>query len=506
MSSCKFPEHHGSGRPVMPVVLAVAVAWAVYHFLHIAEIAAGAVVLAAAIVLGWRFRRQLRTAAGFVALTVWFARLAWVYPHVSPATRANYWHALRAHVSWRWVCRNLSLGRPDSHVSDRAKDGKTVSRPHLLHPSVRISPDDYGIVATVRTVPGADRKAFEDQAEHFANVWGAARVSVSQPEPGRLEIRGMRRDPLLEQLGLEDGPSLEVDPSRIWLGRDEHGEDRWLDLRNVSGVVVGGQPGGGKSQAITSWETQLAPCPAVQFVNHDGKGAGEFDDLAPRAWITGGESIGELLATLETLTALMDERLATVRDFTGGKKNIWTPTEDRPFGVCPEWPLVFSNFDETQVWFDLPAAKAAGKDAEKDAIQAITLSAGLVRKARAVGLTSVFSTQKPTSDSCPSAVTSNCALSVAFSLKTLEAAKSCLGQDIGNYPSLSPVTLFLPEYAGVCVASLKDGMTPFTKLRSPLVTEDQAAEVAAATAHLRKDPRVTLPVVVPDNAAELLRS
>ena len=497
MSACKFPEHHGSGRSIVPVVLMAVAAFVVWRFLHAAELVAVAVALVLVRVVAWRCRRHLRTAAGLAALLVWFARLAWVFPHVSPATRRNYWHAFRAHVSWRWLCRNLGLGRPDSHVADRSKDGREATRPRLLHPSVRISPDDFGIVATVRTVPGANRKAFEDSAEHFANAWGAARVSVSQPAPGRLEVRGMRHDPLLAPLGLGDGPA-SPDPSCVWLGRDEHGEDRFLDLRNVSGVTVGGQPGGGKSQAITSWLTQLAPFPAVQMVTHDGKGAGEFADFAPRAWITGGESMDELLSTLETLTALMYERLGSVRDYTGGAKNIWTA------GVTPEWPLILSVFDEVQTWFDLTAAKARGKDAEKDCVEAIRLASELVRKGRSTGFVSVFGTQKPTGDSCPTAITSNCPVCVAFSLKTLDAAKATLGADIGNYPSVSPVTLSLPEHAGVCVVTLKDGMTPFTKLRSPLVTEDQAAKVATETAGLRKDPCTLLPVTVPDTPAALV--
>ena len=103
-------------------------------------------------------------------------------------------------------------------------------------------------------------------------------------------------------------------------------------------------------------------------------------------------------------------------------------------------------------------------------------------------LLTLLSTQKATSDSLPSSLSSNCALSMAFSLRTLDAAKAALGQDIGNYPTLSPVALSLPDYAGVAVVSLMDGMVPFTRIRSPLVTEDPAVRVAAATAGLRKDP------------------
>jgi S-DNA-T family DNA segregation ATPase FtsK/SpoIIIE len=191
----------------------------------------------------------------------------------------------------------------------------------------------------------------------------------------------------------------------------------------------------------------------------------------------------------------MYERLATVRDFTGGRKNIWD------VGVSAEWPLQFSVFDETQSFFDLPAAKALGKEQEKACAQAIKMGGELVRKGRSVAMCSVFATQKPTTDSLPSSIAANCALSVAFSLKTLEAAKATLGPDIGEYPSLSPVSLSLPEHAGVCVVSLRDGMAPFTRLRSPMVTEAEAAAVVAASAHLRRDPRAA--VRVPDDASSL---
>jgi hypothetical protein len=51
--------------------------------------------------------------------------------------------------------------------------------------------------------------------------------------------------------------------------------------------------------------------------------------------------------------------------------------------------------------------------------------------------------------------------------------------------------------------TLRTGQDPFTRIRGPWVTEDQAAAAAAATAHLRRDPRVSLPIVVPDDASSL---
>jgi S-DNA-T family DNA segregation ATPase FtsK/SpoIIIE len=243
-------------------------------------------------------------------------------------------------ITWRWVARNLALANPDKHRPGQVRRPRAIIWPHR-----------HGVAMRIRTTPGTGRAELEAAAQHLADHLRVARVSVTQPRPGRIRVRALARDPLLEVLSLADAPPADpARPWRVWLGRDEHGADRFLDLRNVSGVCVGGQPGGGKSQGITSWETQLAPSPAVQFANVDGKGAGEFDDFEPRAWITAGDDMDRMLDVLEQLTGLMYARLGTVRDFTGGKKNIWT------VGVSPEWPLQFSVFDETQQFFDLPAA------------------------------------------------------------------------------------------------------------------------------------------------------
>lgn len=488
MSKCAFSDHHGkSGGSSSRLVLAAALALTGYavwlkirhvvaEIVHWAAVVGLVLIAAAAVLVVIRFvvrRRSTKTGST-----------------VSPVSRSPWWlrnvpRAVWAALTWKWVSRNLSLSGPDRH-----RQGK-VRRPKAL-----IWPHRHGVAMRIKTAPGTGRVEVEAVAQHLADHLRVARVSVTQPRPHILRVRAMVRDPLLDLLTLADAPPADVAcPHRIWLGRDEHGADRWLDLRNVSGVVLGGQPGGGKSQALTSWETQLAPSPAVQLANVDGKGAGEFDDFEPRAWITAGDSMEKILAVLDMLTTLMYDRLASVRDFTGGRKNIWD------VGVSAAWPLQFSVFDETQSFFDLPAAKALGKDQEKACAQAIKLASELVRKGRSVGMCSVFATQKPTGDSLPSSVAANCALSVAFSLKTLEAAKATLGPDIGDYPSLSPVSLSLPEHAGVCVVSLRDGLAPFTRLRSPMVTEDQAAAVAVATAHLRRDPRAA--VGVPDDASSL---
>ena len=339
-------------------------------------------------------------------------------------------------------------------------------------------------------MPGTGRAELEEAAEHIANAWKCQRVSgLPSRNPVGCGLPGLRRDTLLEQLSLADAPAAMLITR---LARTGYGSAvmstaptaGWTSER--SGVCVGGQPGGGKARPSPAGKPSLRRSPAVQFANVDGKGAGEFDDFEPRAWITAGDDMDRMLAVLEMLTGLMYDRLATVRDFTGGKKNIWTVGVSGRSGRCSSRCSMRRSSSST-----CPRRKRSERSGE--GVRSGHQAGGeLVRKGGSVGMCSVFATQKPTSDSLPSIVAANCALSVAFSLKTLDAAKATLGPDIGEYPSLSPVSLSLPDYAGVCVVSLRDGMAPFTRLRSPMVTEDQAAAVVEATAHLRRDPRASV--------------
>ena len=133
----------------------------------------------------------------------------------------------------------------------------------------------------------------------------------------------------------------------------------------------------------------------------------------------------------------------------------------------------------------------------------IFLASSLIRRGRSVAMVTVPCTQKPTGDSVPTAIRDNCPLALSFAVRTTDAAAATLGSAIRNYESYSPAGLALPEYTGVATVTLRSGEDPYTRLRGPWVSEAQAAAVAQASAHLRKDPRATLPVVVPDDARSL---
>jgi DNA segregation ATPase FtsK/SpoIIIE, S-DNA-T family len=479
-SSCAYPQHHktgGSGLGVLVVLaVAVAVVWSARHLIievliWAAVIVGIAVAVALVAVVAWLLIRHRGNLRG-----VKFSRFR--APWVRHVPRAA-WAAAR----WHHLTRNLALAYPDRHVKGK------IRRPRAI-----VHPSRHGVTARVRTVPGSGRAEFDKAAEHIANLWRVSRVSVTQPKPGRLIVRGLRRDPLLEVLSSEAIPS-GLPVRRLYLGRDEHGTDRFADLANVPGICVGGMPGAGKSTEITSWLTQLAPSPAVQFALADGKNAGEFDDFEGRAYVMAGDDLDEVIDLLEKQHGLMTDRLACVRQVLG-VKNAWH------VGPTADWPLAVTILDECQSYLDLTAVKG-DKVLEPKVRRCIFLTSSLIRRGRSVMMLTVPATQKPTTDSLPSSIRDNCPVSLCFGVKTIEAASATLGTSIRDYPSYSPVTLADPAYAGCCTATLKTGQDPYTRLRGPYVTEDQAAEVAKASVGLRRDPRATLPIVVPDDASSL---
>ena len=472
---------------VVLVVLAVAAAIAI-RYAHAVEVIALAVI-----------------AAAVLALLGWLAFIAARFVRAPATVKRHYPAAAWARFRWRWLVRNLGLAYHDQHrkavkpvpfgTSVKITAPAIEAAPRLRFPRAKIRPDAHGLVATVKTVPKVGRAEFEAHADYIADAWRCQRISVSQPVPGRLIVRGFRRDPLLVPFGLETAPpGLSV--RRLWLGRDEHGNDRFADLANCPGICVGGMPGSGKSTEITSWLTQLAPHPDVQNVNLDGKGAGEFDDFDARAWLSEGDNLDAVLDKLETVHALMTARLATVRA-TLGVKNAWH------IGPTDLWPLIVTIMDECQSFLDLTAVKG-DKDLEPKVRRIIFLMSSLVRRGRSVLFLTVVATQKPTTDSLPSSIRDNCPVSLCFGVKTLDAAAATLGSAIRQYESYSPVTLADPAYAGCCTATLKTGRDPFTRLRGPYVTEDQAADAAYTSSHLRRDPAISLPVSVPDDASTLV--
>jgi S-DNA-T family DNA segregation ATPase FtsK/SpoIIIE len=206
----------------------------------------------------------------------------------------------------------------------------------------------------------------------------------------------------------------------------------------------------------------------------------DYGDWAGRAWLTSGDDLGDAVKFLEACHALMKLRLSVAQDRTG-VKNTWH------LGPSQAWPLVVVIIDECQQFLDGQAVKGRKPDEEQVRKCQFYVSQ-LIRKSRSVMMVTILATQKPTTDSIPSGIRDNAGISLAFGVKTVESATAVLGADIRDYASFSPVGLQADELVGCLTSTLKTGADPFTRIRVPEITPEQAAARARETAHLRRDP------------------
>ena len=405
------------------------------------------------------------------------------------AAKRHYPAMIRARLRWKHLARQLGFARLE--VVNRSGDPMLDARPVMRHPRAKFRADAYGWHARVKTVPKVGRGQLEQASDHVANSWRCHRVSVTQTGPGRLVLRGMRRDPLAEPFGQDGAPAGTYDgapdPTRLYVGRDEFGTDRYAPIAGLTGVSVVGLPGYGKTSLVLSWLMQLAGSGAVQFVFIDGKGGGDYRDWTPRAWLSCGDELDDAASTLEQVHSVMRDRLRAIG--TGsGPRNRWHA------GPTPDYPLIVTVVDECHTFFDLDAVKG-DKQADLQTRACRHLTAQLVKKGRSVLFLTLLITQKGTSDAVPTAIRDLCGLGLAFATTTTAAAVAGLGERIKEYPSYCPTGLRDRSMIGVATASLPTGADPFVRIRVPEITEDAAADRALATASLRQDPSGLVPAV-----------
>jgi S-DNA-T family DNA segregation ATPase FtsK/SpoIIIE len=498
---------------VLAVVLVLVLAAPFFAVARVLLAAALAAAVVAASLILWAMPWGMALVAFAVAVRPGVA--IWRFVRASPATRRHYPAVIWARARWRWLARNCGLAPVDYKTRHAARgesapmgglfrmllyargpeggQGQVIARTH--YPRAKFRPDDHGIAAEIRTVPGVGRAEVEAAAPHLANYWRCARVQVSQPRPGYLTVRGLRLDPLTLPLPLGQvppgvyGTTCEQGPLRLYVGLDEWGQHRRARLPGLTGITVGGLPGAGKTSLILSWLAQLAPLPAA-LVIIDGKGGGDYADWADRAWIVAGDELPAAAAALEDVHALMRQRFGTVLELTG-HRNAWHA------GPSPAFPLIVTVIDECHTFFDLDAVKGQ-REAEAHIRACRALTGQLVRKGRSVLMLTILITQKQTADAIPTAIRDNCGLGLSFAVKTREAAVCALGESIREYPSYCPTLLQDSAYVGVATTSLRTGHDPFVRIRCPEITEEAARQRARATARI--DPTeapAELPPIAP---------
>lgn len=380
--------------------------------------------------------------------------------------------------------RVLPVRRPmwsmlaEGAVSKRVPTRRTYAK-SFVPELISVMPAPYGACARFAGLPGQDLRQWQSTSGKLASAIGVPVVVVEEPEPGVFELQLRAVDPLRQPYKLPSVPS-----ARSWavgLGVDEIGVHRALALSNVSGVVVGGVPGSGKSAWLTSTLATFSASPAVQFVVIDGKGGHDLGCLRHRScrFLNDDLDLEGIAAILKGTTYLVRERIRHAHELFGSS-NFW----DR--GPTPWAPLVFVVVDECQTFLDPRQLVTKEKKAIGAEIHAAV--SYLVRKGRSAGVVTILSTQKPTAESLPTDIRDNASLRVCFGVQSTYAATAVLGDDWRGDTDASP----LGATSGLGVAYV-DGQ--FRRFRAPFVAESVVAAYTHHYSGLVSDPWQLLPAL-----------
>jgi hypothetical protein len=385
------------------------------------------------------------------------------------AVRERTRQARRLAAEWPLLAQTLHLGYQDQWT-----------RQHRF-PAAEFIADDQGVTASVAAIPGASLADYQRAAGYLADTWGCVTIRAEQQGPGRIRLRGLHRDPLLAPARVDLSGTPPVSLTAWWLGWADDSSLVMVRLAEVSGSVVGGLAGFGKTMLVAHLLGQLAPSPAVQFVLIDGKGGPDYDHLFPRAWLSAKDDLGEVRDALRQVHRLMVDRQGAIAQVLG-------VTDAWHLGPSPAWPLIVIVIDEAHTFFH----ECKGTSPEVKAHNALVaelsrLVEELIRKGRNVAIQVMLLTQRATGDAIPTRIRDNCQVAISFATRTLDGAVAALGEEIRQHPDASPVLLNDPAYVGVAVTGLP-GRPGFHRVRTPQVDHHQVAAIIRATTGRRRDP------------------
>jgi DNA segregation ATPase FtsK/SpoIIIE, S-DNA-T family len=421
----------------------------------------GGTVTLAAVLLGRRLR----------------ARHARRHPQQA-AARERSRQARRLAAEWPLLAQTLGLAYRDQWT-----------RQHRF-PAAELVVDDQGVTATVAAIAGAGLADYQQAAGYLADTWGCVTVRAEQRAPGLIRLRGLYYDPLLAPARVDLSGTAPATLTAWWLGWAEDSSPVVIRSAEVSGTVVGGLAGFGKTMLVAHFLGQLAPSSAVQFVLIDGKGGPDYDRLFPRAWLSAKDDLGEVRDVLRRVHRLMVDRQGAIAQVLG-------VTDAWHLGPSPRWPLVVVVIDEAHTFFHERKGTSPEVKTHNALVAELSrLVEELIRKGRNVAIQVMLLTQRANGDAIPTRIRDNCQVAISFATRTVDGAVAALGEEIRHHPDASPVLLNDPNYVGVAVTSLP-ARPGFHRIRTPQVDHHQVAAIVRASAGLRADPGELLAAQAP---------
>jgi DNA segregation ATPase FtsK/SpoIIIE-like protein len=306
----------------------------------------------------------------------------------------------------------------------------------------------------LQMAPGLTADQLDEAAETLAAAIGAREVRVVR-EPSNASVAHLSilwRDPLSVP-----APAWPGAPGSLWdplsLGVDEDGSVVSIGLveRNV---LLGGEPGAGKSVALSLFIAAGALDPEVRLTLLDGKQV----ELAPWAGSAEhfvGPDMGDAIEVLKDLCAEMDRRYSVL--LASGLRKI---ERGGDFG------LYVIAIDELAFYM------RSGTKVERTELSEALRD--LISRGRAAGMIVVAATQKPSSDIVPTYVRDLFSFRMALRCTTPEASDTILGQGWAK-EGYSASTLD-PTQRGVGWL-LAEGAVPL-KIRTHYLDDDAIADLA----------------------------
>lgn len=192
----------------------------------------------------------------------------------------------------------------------------------------------------------------------------------------------------------------------IPLGVDEEGNEVSVVLHERN-LLIGGEPGSGKSVALSVVLASLVQDPTVELYLFDGKEV-ELRAWEPLAAGFAGADLPTALALLDKLIVTMQSRYAAMAT-KGLRKLECHHGMGLVVVVIDELPFYVANSD----------TKASKDFAAK--------LRDLIARGRAAGIVLILAAQKPSADTVPSAIRDLINLRLAFRCSTREASDTILG-------------------------------------------------------------------------------
>lgn len=319
--------------------------------------------------------------------------------------------------------------------------------------------------------------------EKLASAWGVPSVKIEPAGPNRIRVVGMvnafERDGAItwQPVGatVDDVAATPVADylSRLPVGEAYDSHTPWVQDFREANLTIGGVPGGGKSVYLSCLLAHFAVHPHIEVGMIDLKMGVEAEP-----WVNRLSAVARTQAEAVQLISwtLGQAKARYERQRQHAVRNGWKGGRDGTPFLGPDEPVRVLVVDEAAELFS-----GATRDSRALAEQATEELRSLVSLGRAAGYIVILATQKPTTDTLPSAIRDLTVIRVAFRTTTATATQAILGGDAYELSDeLTPTSITTSERGQAITANDRG---EYHRVQSAYISDDQIDDVVAHTAH-----------------------